>query len=135
MDCRMSGIHVLERSWREHDGLFVENFDGRHRRPTRWKIDGFSKTCAHQLGQNRALVPPLEGGPTHFRIVNFNAFLDSLSNILEESFFHLQLVENSVDQIHAQDSNGRLLKGVGRIPHVDMKKYVVRLAARSQLEP
>jgi hypothetical protein len=51
----------------------------RHGRPTAWKTDGFSKTCAHQLSQNRALIPPFEGSATHFRIVNLNAFLDVLS--------------------------------------------------------
>jgi hypothetical protein len=135
MDCRMSGIYVFERSWREHGSFLVEDFDRRHGRPTARKTDGFSKTCAHQLSQNRALIPPFEGGATHFHIVNFNTFLDVLSNILEEGFFRLQLVEGSIDKVHAQDADSLLLEGVGRIPQVDMEKHVVRLAARLQLEP
>src|SRR5580692_11555220 len=135
MDCRMRGIYVFERSWREHDSFLVENFDRRHGRPTAWETDRLSKSCAHQLSQNRALIPPFEGGATHFRIVNFNTFLDVLSNVLEERFFRLQLVEDSIDKVHAQNADSLLLEGVGRIPQVDMENYVVRLAARLQLEP
>src|SRR5579864_8608185 len=135
MNCRMSGIYVFERSWREHDSFLVEDIDRRHGRPTAWKTDGFSKTCAHQLSQNRTLIPSFEGGATHFRIVNFNTFLDVLSNNLEERFFPLQLVKDSIDKVHAQDADSLLLEGVGRIPKVDMENYVVRLAAGLQLEP
>ena len=110
MDCRMSGIYVFERSWREHSSFLVEDFHRRHGRPAAWKTDGFSKTCRHQLNQNRALIPSFEGGATHFRIVNFNAFLDVLSNILEERFFRLQLVEDGIDKVHAQDADSLLLE-------------------------
>src|ERR1700739_393544 len=135
MDCRMSRINVFERSWREHGSCLVEDVHGRHGRPTAWKTDGFSETCAHQLSQNRALIPPFESGATHFRIVNFNAFLDVLNNSFEKRLFRLQLVEDSVDKVHAQDADSLLLERVGRIPQVDMENYLVRLTARLQLEP
>ena len=112
----------------------MEDIDRRHWRPTAWKTDGFRKTCAHQLSQNRALVPPFEGGATNFRIVNFNTFLDVLSNILKEGFLRLQLMEDSIDKVHAQNADSLLLDEVGRIPQVDMENYFVRLAARLQLE-
>ena len=86
MDCRMSGIYVFERSWREHDSFFVENVDRRNRRPTERKTDSLRKTCAHQLRQNRALIPPFKAGATHFRVVNFHTLLDVLDSILEERF-------------------------------------------------
>src|ERR1700756_1387435 len=101
MDCRMSWIYVLERSGREHESFLVKDFDRRRRRPTGWKADDFSKACAHELSQNRALVPPFKGRTSHFCIINFDAFLDPLSNILEEELFRLQLIENSIDKVHA----------------------------------
>ena len=89
----------------------------------------------HQTGEDRALVPPFEGRPAQFHIVDFYSFLDILSNILEERFFRLQLIKSSVDQVDAQDSGSLLLEGVGRIPHVDMQHYVVWSATGLQLEP
>src|SRR5215469_16790833 len=135
MDHRMSGIHVFERPWRQHDRFFVEQVDRRHSRPIRGKIDTFSKTCTHQLGQNRALVPSFEVGSTHLRIVNFNASLNVLSNQPEKRFVLLQLKQNGVDQVHAQDADSLLMERVRSIQHIDMENDVVRLAARLQLEP
>src|SRR5215472_4536766 len=84
--------------------------------------------------QNRALVPPFEGATAHFHVVNFNALFDILSDILEESFFRLQLIEHSVNQVYAQDANGLLLEDARSIPHVDVENYLVRFSARLQLE-
>src|SRR3974377_2326440 len=98
MDRGVSRVYVPEGSGRKHDSFFVEDVDRWRRRSNGWKIDSLSKTRAHQVCQNRALVPPFEGPTTHFRVVNFNALLDILNNILEESFFRLQLIENSVNQ-------------------------------------
>src|SRR5580692_7902953 len=123
----MSGVHVFKRSRRESGSFLVEDIHRWYGRPTAWKADRFSKTCAHQLSQDRALVPPFEGGAAHFRIINFNTFLDVLSDILEEGFFRLQFVEDSVDKVHAQDADSFLLEGIGRIPQVDMENDIVRL--------
>src|SRR5580692_8476343 len=130
----MSGIDVFERSWREHGSFLVEDIDRWHGRSITWKTHGFSKAGAHQLHQNRALVPPFEGGAAHFSIVNFNAFLEVLSNILEERFFRLQLVKDRMDKVHAEDADSLLLEGVGRIAHVDMENYVIWLTTGLQLE-
>src|ERR1700677_1501154 len=135
MDCRMSEIYVFKRSWREHDSSLVENFDRGNRGPTGWKTDGLCKTFVHQLHQNRTLIPPFEGWPTHFHKVNFNAFFDILSNILEERFDRLRLIEDSIDQIHAQDTDSLLLEWVGMIPHVDMENDLGWFAAGFELEP
>src|ERR1700747_294856 len=87
------------------------------------------------MSEDRALVPPFEGRPAQFHIVDFYAPLEILSNILEERFFRLQLIKSSVYQVHTQDANSLLLEGVGRIPHVDVQHYVVWSATGLQLEP
>ena len=130
----MSGIHVFEGSRREHDCFPVENFDRRLRSPAGQETDSFSKTRAHQMGKDRALVPTFEGCPTQFHIVDFEAFLEFLSNILEERLLRLQLIKDSVDQVHTQDPDSLLLERVGSITHVDMQHNVVRLATGVQLE-
>src|SRR6516225_1144978 len=104
MDYRTIGIQVFERSWREHGSFLVEDFNRRHGRTTAWEADGFRKTCTHQSRQNRALIPPFEGRATHVHIVNFDTFLDVLGDVLEKKFLRLQLVENSIDKVHAQDA-------------------------------
>ena len=43
--------------------------------------------------------------------------------------------EDSIDKVNAQDADSLLLERVRRIPQVDVENYVVRLAARLQLEP
>ncbi len=40
MDCRVSGIHMFEGSWREDNSFLVEDFDGRRGRPSVQKTDG-----------------------------------------------------------------------------------------------
>src|SRR5580658_303625 len=97
-------------------------------------MDSLSKACAHQVCQNLALVPPIEGASAHLNVVNFNALLDVLSDILEERVFCLQLKEDGVDQVHAQDADGFLLEEVRAITHVDVENDLVRLAAGLQLE-
>src|ERR1700727_1110525 len=134
MDRCMSGIQVLEGSWRKHERFLVENFVRRLGRPARQETNSFSETRAHQMGKDRALVPSFEGWPTQFHIVDFEAFLKLLSKILEERLFPLQLIKNSVDQVHTQDADGLLLEGVGRVTQVDMQHYVVRLVTGAELE-
>ena len=87
------------------------------------------------MGQNCPLIPSFEGGTAYLSIVNFDASLDVLSNILKEGFLRLQLKKGGVDKVHAQDADSFLLDEVGSIPQVDMENDVVRWAARLQLEP
>ena len=68
------------------------------------------------MGKDRALVPAFEGGSTQFHIVDFDAFLDVLSNILEEGFFRLQLIKHSIDQVHTQDADSLLLRAGWKDP-------------------
>ena len=49
--------------------------------------------------------------------VDFYPFLNILNNILEKRLFRLQLIKNSVDQVHAEDADAFLLEGTRRIPH------------------
>src|ERR1700677_1375863 len=134
MDCCMSWVQVLEGSRREYDCFLVENVDRRLRGPAGQETDSFSKTRAHQMGKDRALVPPFEGWPTQFHIVDFEAFLEFLSNIQEERLLRLQLIKHSVDQVDTQDTDSLLLERVGRIIHVDMQHDVARGATGAQLE-
>src|ERR1700727_673506 len=87
------------------------------------------------MGQNCPLIPSFKGGAAHLSILNFDAFLDVLSNILKEGFLRLQLKKSGIDKVHAQDADSLLLDEVGGIPQVDMENNVVRWAARLQLEP
>src|SRR5579862_2342235 len=135
MDCSMTWIYMFERPWRQHNRFLVKNFNRRRGRSAGRKTDSLGKSCAHKLDHNLTLVPPFEGAPAHFYVVNFNAFLDALSEILEKRLARLQLIENSVCQVHAQDADGLLFERVGRISQVDMENDLVRLAPRLQLEP
>ena len=69
------------------------------------------------MDQDRALVPRFEGGPVQLDKVDFYPFLNILNNILEKRLFRLQLIKNSVDQVHAEDADAFLLEGTRRIPH------------------
>src|ERR1700689_3702064 len=86
------------------------------------------------MGNDRALDPTFKGCPTHFHVVDFEPFLEVLSYIQEEILFRLQLIKDSVDEVHTQDTDGLLLERVGRIKHVDMQHDVVWIATGAQLK-
>src|SRR5882757_2310462 len=86
------------------------------------------------MGKDRSLVPTVEGAPAQFHIVDFDALLDVLGNIVEETLFRLRLKKHGIDQVHAQDTDSLLLEQVGGITHVDMQDDVIRLAIGLQLK-
>jgi hypothetical protein len=112
-------------SRREYDSFLVKDFGRRNRRATGGEKDGLRETRVDQLRQESASVPHLESEPAQIHKVDFDSFLYILGHTVEEGLFALQLIEGSVDQVHAEDAESLLLKEVGSIPQVDMQQYVV----------
>jgi hypothetical protein len=47
----------------------------------------------------------------------------------------LHLIERSVDEVDAQNTDGLLLEDIGRIAHIDVQQDVVGRTAGLQLKP
>jgi len=75
MDFCMNWVDMLKVSWREYDSFLVKDFSRRNRRATGGEKDGLCDTRVHQLRQERASVPRLEGEPAQIHIVDFDSFL------------------------------------------------------------
>ena len=75
MDFCMNWVHMFKVSWREYDSFLVKDFSRRNRRATGGEKDGLRDTRVHQLRQERASVPRLEGEPAQIHIVDFDSFL------------------------------------------------------------
>ena len=125
---------MYEGTWREHHGFLVEHVPRRQRGALRRKTDGLRESRVNCVNQERALVPGLKRWTAEIDVVDFDAFLDILSNVFKERLFALNLIKGGVNQIYAEDADRLLLEDVGGIPHINVQEQVVWLAARLHLK-
>src|SRR5215467_6366717 len=83
------GIHTCKRPWCEHDGLLVQSFAWWNRGTTGAETHGFSQTRTDEMDDEPALFPHLEGRTAEAHVVNFDALLNPLNDILKKDLFFL----------------------------------------------
>ena len=97
MDFRVTWIHMYEVPGCEYDRVPVDDFRRRNGRAAGWEAYCLSEAFAHQVDQERALVPGLESGPAKFYVVNFDSVPDILHQTVKEVFSRLQLIKRGVN--------------------------------------
>src|SRR5256884_548314 len=74
MNPPMSGIHVAEVSWREHNGFLVQGFSGGNSGTCRAEEHRLGESCVHEVGQECGAIPAGKRRAAKINEVDFDSF-------------------------------------------------------------
>jgi len=70
----VSGVHVAEVSWREHNGFLVQDLSGGNGGVCRGEEHCLSESCLHEVCEERGAIPVGEGGAAKINEVDLDSF-------------------------------------------------------------